>query len=146
MYIAVVILQCRPFFQRSHLPSALMSTHWTWEFFTTDGLFYRNNHSNKNAWRNACLECHRSMLRASDVVSASLCDTGPGQPRTEVESVVPIYSNITRTLKPLISRTICSQSISHGDYSQSRTQSDCSHDKPGEESRAVIRQAMPTMA
>ena len=60
-----------------------MSTHWTWEFFTTDKRFYRDNHSNKNAWCNACLERHRAMLRASDVVSASLGDTGPGQTRTE---------------------------------------------------------------
>lgn len=53
-----------------------MSHHWTWEFFETDSKFYRNNHTNKNAWCMACLNYHRTLLRESDVISSSLGNTG----------------------------------------------------------------------
>ena len=57
--------------------------HWSWGYFFTDGHFFRNNNSFKNAWCIACLNHHKERLRNSDIIGAAESGTGGG--RTEAE-------------------------------------------------------------
>jgi hypothetical protein len=64
-----------------------MSTkHWSWSHFFTDGLFFRNNNSFKNAWCIACLNHHKGLLRESDVVNAAISGTDSGRSDAEREA------------------------------------------------------------
>ena len=58
-------------------PSAcfLMSKHWAWGYFFTDGLLFRSNNSYKNAWCIACFNHHKELLRQSDVLGAAISGT-----------------------------------------------------------------------
>jgi hypothetical protein len=57
--------------------------HWSWGFFLTDNLFFRNNNSYKNAWCIACLNHHKELLQQSDIVNAAI--SGTGVDRTDAE-------------------------------------------------------------
>ena len=59
------------------------TSSWSWDYFITDGNFFRNNHSYKNAWCVACLNLHKDLLRESDVLSVAVDGMGGG--RTEAE-------------------------------------------------------------
>ncbi|KAG5649883.1 hypothetical protein H0H81_001649 [Sphagnurus paluster] len=41
--------------------------HWVWDHFETDGQFFRENNSNKNAWCIACLDAHRRVIREASM-------------------------------------------------------------------------------
>ena len=57
-------------------PPCLMSAkHWSWGYFFTDGLFFRNNNSFKNAWCIACLNHEKELLRQADIISAAVGGT-----------------------------------------------------------------------
>ena len=107
MYIAVVILQRRPFFQRSHLPH-----HQSNRLSQSRHLLVPVRKPNPPRreifqwhWRNSS---HiQPKLRRSRKFSHNRRTRWMNQ----LESVVPLHSNITRTLKPLISRTIVNQLV-----------------------------------
>jgi hypothetical protein len=61
------------------------SKHWTWSYFTTDGKFFRDNHSHKNAWCTACLDHHRGLLLQADVHNAASDDMDGPSNRTDAE-------------------------------------------------------------
>lgn len=53
----------------------MSSKHWSWGYFFTDGFFFRNNNSYKNAWCIACLNHHKELLLQSDVINAAISGT-----------------------------------------------------------------------
>ena len=63
-----------------------MSKHWSWGYFITDGQFFRNNNSYKNAWCLACLNHHKDLLQESDIVDMVLNGMGGGRTDAEWEA------------------------------------------------------------
>ena len=64
-----------------------MSTrHWSWGYFFTDGLFFRNNNSFKNAWCIACLNQKKEQIRKADVIIAAMNGTCDGRTDAERET------------------------------------------------------------
>ena len=61
----------------------MSSKHWSWGYFFTDGHFFRNNNSFKNAWCIACLNHQKEQLRNSDILGAAI--SGIGGSRTDAE-------------------------------------------------------------
>jgi hypothetical protein len=55
-------------------------SHWVWAHFVTDGNFFQNNRSNKNAWCTKCLAHHRDLLLSAD--AAAVAATGINDART----------------------------------------------------------------
>jgi hypothetical protein len=53
----------------------MSSKHWSWAYFFTDGLLFRNNNSYKNAWCIACLNHHKDQLREADIIGAAISGT-----------------------------------------------------------------------
>ncbi|KAG6907622.1 hypothetical protein DXG01_008158 [Tephrocybe rancida] len=49
----------------------------SWGYFFTDNQFFRNNHSNKNAWCIACLDYERNRLKSADIMTVSLDGAQP---------------------------------------------------------------------
>jgi hypothetical protein len=64
--------------------------HWSWGYFFTDGHFFRNNNSYKNAWCIMCLNHHKEQLRQSDVLSAAISGTSSDRTDAEREAQVPL--------------------------------------------------------
>jgi hypothetical protein len=69
-----------------------MSKNWSWNHFFSDGQFYQNNNSYKNAWCLACLNYQLGLLRESDVVSTALYGMGSGRTDLEREAQGSYYS------------------------------------------------------
>ena len=65
------------------LLTLMSAKHWSWGYFFTDGHFFRNNNSFKNAWCIACLNHHKELLRQSDILGMAL--TGISNDHTDAE-------------------------------------------------------------
>jgi hypothetical protein len=63
-----------------------MSRNWSWDYFFTDGQFFRNNNSYKNAWCLGCLKYHKDRLRESDVLGMAVDGMGGGRTEEEREA------------------------------------------------------------
>jgi hypothetical protein len=66
-------------------------SHWSWQHFVTDGSYYRQNNSNKNAWCIKCLEYHCGLIQSEDIVSAALTGVDQGWTPDEI-NMQGIYS------------------------------------------------------
>jgi hypothetical protein len=58
--------------------SIMSAKHWSWGYFFTDGHFFHNNNSFKNAWCIACLNHQKEWLQNSDILGAAESSTGGG--------------------------------------------------------------------
>jgi hypothetical protein len=63
------------------------SKHWSWAYFITDGLFFHNNNSYKNAWCIACLNHHKEQLQQADIIGTALSGSSNGRTDAEREAL-----------------------------------------------------------
>jgi hypothetical protein len=61
----------------------MATKHWSWGYFTTDHLLFRNNNSYKNAWCMACVDFRKEQLRQADITNTVVSGVSSG--RTEVD-------------------------------------------------------------
>ena len=64
----------------------MATKHWSWGYFTTDNLLFRNNHFYKNAWCIACIEFRKEQLRQADVANTAASGISSGQTDADWEA------------------------------------------------------------
>jgi hypothetical protein len=86
--------------------------HWSWGYFFTDGHFFRNNNSYKNAWCIACLNNQKELLRQSDILDAALSGTSSNRTDAEQEALGSYYLILivlcTINFEAIINSNLCS--------------------------------------
>ena len=64
----------------------MATKHWSWGYFTTDNLLFRNNHFYKNAWCIACVDFRKEQLRQADVTNTAVSGISSGQSDVDWEA------------------------------------------------------------